>query len=124
MGERHHRRVRLSSSKMSTNLLPSFLLWSLPKFEQLTPPEKLLYHNSKSIYTSSTSSNRDRGRGLLYAQSGLDGETWVPLAEKAYAKMRGDYASLEGGFVHEGIEDLTGGTSVVYLTLVRFLLFR
>jgi len=112
----------------------SFLLWSLPKFEELTAAEQLLYHNSKAIYYKSTATN---GRGLLYARSGLAGETWVPLAEKAFAKLRGDYSSIQGGFTHEGIEDLTGyvsilpsfhvhtnssfqsGISVVYVTKVR-----
>ncbi|KAK6951216.1 hypothetical protein Daesc_007747 [Daldinia eschscholtzii] len=58
------------------------------------------------------------GSGALYfAQCEHENETWLPLLEKAYAKAHGDYASIEGGFTGEGIEDLTGGvTSELYTT--------
>lgn len=52
------------------------------------------------------------GSGALYfAQCEHENETWLPLLEKAYAKAHGDYASIEGGFTGEGIEDLTGGVT-------------
>jgi len=43
-------------------------------------------------------------------------ETWLPLMEKAYAKIHGDYKTIEGGHTSEGIEDLTGGVASVIFT--------
>ncbi|KAF9998251.1 hypothetical protein BGZ65_006232 [Modicella reniformis] len=51
-------------------------------------------------------------RRLLYFSScHEERELWLPLMEKAYAKIHGDYESLTGGYTSEGIEDLTGGTA-------------
>ncbi|THC99147.1 hypothetical protein EYZ11_001398 [Aspergillus tanneri] len=50
-------------------------------------------------------------RALYFAQCVDENETWLPLLEKAYAKVHGDYSSIEGGFVGEAIEDLTGGVT-------------
>ncbi|KAF2870062.1 hypothetical protein BDV95DRAFT_574981 [Massariosphaeria phaeospora] len=56
-------------------------------------------------------------RALYFAQCSDANETWLPLLEKAYAKAHGDYSSIDGGFVGEGIEDLTGGvTSEIFAT--------
>ncbi|KAJ1488535.1 hypothetical protein T484DRAFT_1616299, partial [Baffinella frigidus] len=33
---------------------------------------------------------------------------WVPLVEKAYAKLHGSYHSISGGHVAEAMLDLTG----------------
>ncbi|KAF9888086.1 hypothetical protein FE257_009351 [Aspergillus nanangensis] len=55
-------------------------------------------------------------RALYFAQCVDDNETWLPLLEKAYAKAHGDYSSIEGGFVGEAIEDLTGGVTSDILT--------
>lgn len=54
-----------------------------------------------------------RGGEALYFSHCKSNETWLPLIEKAYAKAHGDYASIEGGFASEAIEDLTGGVGVV-----------
>ena len=35
-------------------------------------------------------------------------EIWVPLIEKAYAKLHGCYENLISGYVDEGIQELTG----------------
>ncbi|EDU49438.1 calpain-B [Pyrenophora tritici-repentis Pt-1C-BFP] len=56
-------------------------------------------------------------RALYFAQCSDPNETWLPLLEKAFAKAHGDYSAIEGGFVGEGIEDLTGGvTSEIFAT--------
>ena len=53
-----------------------------------------------------------KGGEALYFARCRSSETWLPLIEKAYAKAHGDYMSIEGGWVSEGIEDLTGGVAV------------
>lgn len=93
----------------------SQLFWSTPKFEELKKEEQQLYHGDKDIYNSIA---RKGGKGLHFARSGTAGETWVPLIEKAYAKLHGDFAALDGGWTSEAIEDLTG--YVYNLLISRF----
>ncbi|KAE8135851.1 hypothetical protein BDV38DRAFT_251091 [Aspergillus pseudotamarii] len=50
-------------------------------------------------------------RALYFARCVDENETWLPLLEKAYAKAHGDFSAIEGGFVGEAIEDLTGGVT-------------
>lgn len=40
-----------------------------------------------------------------------ENETWLPLLEKAFAKIHGDYKAIEGGWVGDAVEDLTGGVT-------------
>ncbi|KZP03453.1 cysteine proteinase, partial [Athelia psychrophila] len=77
-----------------------------PRWESLDQKQQALYHNDRDKYEKIGR----KGSNVLYFASGRsENETWVPLLEKAYAKLHGDYDSLEGGFANEGIEDLTGG---------------
>ncbi|KAG9021533.1 hypothetical protein FRB95_001964 [Tulasnella sp. JGI-2019a] len=73
----------------------------------------MLYHSNKKRYDKTA---RKGSKNLLFAKSRTDNETWVPLIEKAYAKLHGDYASLEAGYTSEGVEDLTGAVSTLMYT--------
>ncbi|GAB5364586.1 hypothetical protein AAMO2058_000982500 [Amorphochlora amoebiformis] len=44
---------------------------------------------------------------LAYSKSSQT-QIWAPILEKAYAKWHGSYAAISGGWVHEGLLDLTG----------------
>jgi len=47
----------------------------------------------------------------LYGHCADPNEFWVPLMEKAYAKLHGCYEALQGGSMAESLVDLTGGAS-------------
>ncbi|KAJ8077429.1 hypothetical protein PM082_001859 [Marasmius tenuissimus] len=95
-------------SSWVTVIIDDLLFTSIPKFEELSAQEKQLYHGDKDLYNVSA---RKNGKSLYFGRSGTQGETWVPLLEKAYAKLHGSYGSLCGGQAAEAIEDLTGGVS-------------
>ncbi|TRM58121.1 hypothetical protein BD626DRAFT_189990 [Schizophyllum amplum] len=89
-------------------IIDDLLFTAIPKFEDLLPSEKLLYHNDLETYNRSA---RKGGRALYFARSGQQDVTWVSLIEKAYAKLHGDYSALVAGWDGEAIEDLTGGVA-------------
>ena len=77
-----------------------------PKFTELTDEGQRLYHYNQELYNDTARKGR---KSLYFARSMEEGETWVPLIEKAFAKLHGDYAALRGGEAREAVEDLTGG---------------
>lgn len=61
--------------------------------------------------------NEQTGSDALYFAACADqNETWLPLLEKAYAKIHGDYDAISGGISGEAVEDLTGGVTTKVLT--------
>lgn len=51
---------------------------------------------------------KDKDGRLIFAGNKDPNELWVPLIEKAYAKLHGCYKSLIGGYTHFGLADMTG----------------
>jgi hypothetical protein len=47
----------------------------------------------------------------LYGHNADQCEFWVPLMEKAYAKLNSNYEMLNGGSMAESLVDLSGGVS-------------
>ncbi|KAJ7186437.1 cysteine proteinase [Mycena filopes] len=77
-------------------VVDDLLFTSVPRYEELSIAEKALFQNDKDRYNSSA----PKGTHTLYfSRSGKLGETWISLAEKAYAKLHGDYGSLSTGYV-------------------------
>ncbi|KAI9208890.1 uncharacterized protein BJ171DRAFT_170014 [Polychytrium aggregatum] len=85
------------------------LFISKPDWESVEPEKRADYKN-ETTYRRLFQTGSD---ALYYAKSTNQNETWLPLMEKAYAKIHGDYQSLSGGLTGEAIEDLTGGISFV-----------
>ena len=52
--------------------------------------------------------NKNQVPTLLYGKCRNRREFWVPLIEKAYAKLHGSYKALVSGFIDDGLVDLTG----------------
>ncbi|KAJ7730187.1 hypothetical protein B0H16DRAFT_1469759 [Mycena metata] len=93
----------LSPPARQVSVTFNLLFISIPKYEELTAAEKELYHRDKKFYNSSA---RKGGKSLYFARSGTEDETWLPLIERAYAKLHGDYTAIDGGFSCEAIVTL------------------
>lgn len=88
------------------------LFTNIPKYESLDAAAKGIYHEDKERFEAIA---RKGGHVLTYAKSGTSDETWVPIIEKAYAKLYGCYAHIVGGQTREAVEDLTGCVTLLPL---------
>ena len=74
-------------------------------------------YDPKGVKERKHKKNYQTGSDALYFASCADqNETWLPLLEKAYAKVHGDYDAISGGISGEAVEDLTGGVTTKVLT--------
>ncbi|RXW23954.1 hypothetical protein EST38_g1918 [Candolleomyces aberdarensis] len=90
-------------------IVDDMLYTKIPKYESLDQAQKEVYHEDKERFNEIA---RKGGQVLIYAKAGTSHETWVPIIEKAYAKLYGCYAHIgSGGQTREAIEDLTGGVA-------------
>ncbi|KAG8682587.1 hypothetical protein FRC09_016664, partial [Ceratobasidium sp. 395] len=94
-------------------IIDDLLYTKIPKFEELWPIENDIYHDDKDLYELHA---RKGSKTLYFGKSKTENETWVPLLEKAYAKLHSDYASLKDGLGSEAVEDMTGGLSTIFHT--------
>lgn len=54
-----------------------------------------------------------RGRTPIFNRS-KDGELWVMLLEKAWAKVHKGYFNIEAGLTREALRDMTGASAITY----------
>ncbi|XP_005093816.2 calpain-9 [Aplysia californica] len=71
-----------------------FWFWQYGKWKEVIVDDRLPTYKGVLLY----------GRNRTYPQ-----EFWCPLLEKAYAKLHGDYNTIDGGRIHTSLVDLTGG---------------
>ena len=73
--------------------------WKNGKWREIIIDDRLPYRSERDRYP-------------LFAHCEDPGELWVALMEKAYAKLHLSYAAIAGGFIAEGLQDLTGGVGM------------
>ncbi|KAF8604400.1 cysteine proteinase [Ceratobasidium sp. AG-I] len=94
-------------------IIDDILAVKVAPWDRLNSSEKAIYHDNREGYNKIA---RKGSKILSFAAAVEEGVTLFPLVEKAFAKAHGDYGSLNHGYCHEGIEDLTGGVAISMAT--------
>lgn len=66
------------------------------------------FKNFKWVYVLIDDRLPTKDGEIVFAKCKNENELWVPLIEKAYAKLHGCYESLISGNVDDGLTDMTG----------------
>lgn len=64
--------------------------------------------------------NRTGSEELLYGKNRLELGMWVPILEKAWAKVKGTYEQINGGPMQTGLKALTGAPVFSYSIFQKF----
>ncbi|CAB9520126.1 Calpain-type cysteine protease DEK1 [Seminavis robusta] len=71
-------------------------------------------HPDGRMQLKKTTTDIEQPSGKLQFSKTSTDELWVPMVEKAYAKVQGTYAQLEAGCHFETLRDLTGAPGFYY----------
>ncbi|KAF8687915.1 Cysteine proteinase, partial [Rhizoctonia solani] len=92
-------------------IIDDLLFTRIPRYEELVDVQQKMYHEDKERFDTRA---RVGGKTLYFSRSKTENETWLPLLEKAYAKLHGDYGAIDLDWGSEAVESLTGGVSSIF----------
>ncbi|XP_059139505.1 calpain-A-like isoform X2 [Physella acuta] len=99
-------------SKLINKIIPSYQVLYGPKYRGMVHFRFWRYGGWLQVIIDDRLPT-EKGK-LIYGHCTDPTEFWVPLIEKAYAKLHGTYEALGGGITMDAMVDLTGGLAERY----------